>query len=89
MTRQTPECAGVEEKTPESRTSEARRARSPKPPGFRYVHVLVPEQTFNHVKAQAYLSGMLFPEYMARFLMEAWPYTGTGTPTAQEPPQAQ
>jgi hypothetical protein len=51
------------------------------------LHVIVPESIFNHVKAQAYLSGMRFPEYIARFLEEAWPYGEFRTPvtTASTP----
>jgi hypothetical protein len=44
--------------------------------------VIVPEPIFNHVKAQAYLSGMRFPEYVARFLKEAWPFADRRLPSA-------
>ncbi|ODA29092.1 hypothetical protein A6X21_09765 [Planctopirus hydrillae] len=44
--------------------------------------MIVPEPIFNHVKAQAYLSGMRFPEYVARFLKEAWPLTDNRQPVA-------
>ncbi len=42
--------------------------------GFRVLHVIVPEKTFNHVKAQAYLSNMRFPDYLTRYLAEAQRY---------------
>gem|GEM_PF-2655095 len=58
------------------------------PPGYRVLHVIVPEPIFNHVKAQAYLSGMRFPEYVARFLKEAWPFTDNRQPAAISEPQA-
>lgn len=58
------------------------------PPGYRVLHVIVPEPVFNHAKAQAYLSGMRFPEYVARFLKEAWPLTDNRQPAATSDPQA-
>lgn len=58
------------------------------PPGYRVLHVIVPEPIFNHVKAQAYLSGMRFPEYVARFLKEAWPFADYRQPSATSEPQA-
>ncbi len=61
--------------TPEHQTLSPRRSANGRtPPGYRVLHVIVPEQIFNHVKAQAYISGLRFPEYVARFLEEAWPY---------------
>ncbi len=60
--------------------SPPRSATGRTPPGYRVLHVIVPEPIFYHVKAQAYLSGMRFPEYVARFLEEAWPYTGDRLP---------
>ena len=65
--------------------------RSPKgrtPPGYRVLHVIVPESIFNHVKAQSYLSGLRFPEYVARFLEEAWPYNDSRSPSDQAEPRA-
>lgn len=59
--------------------SPPRIANARTPPGYRVLHVLVPDSVFNHVKAQAYLSGMRFPEYIARFLEEAWPYNDQRT----------
>ncbi len=58
------------------------------PPGYRVLHVIVPEPIFNHVKAQAYLSGMRFPEYVARFLKEALPFTDRRQPSAPDEPHA-
>ena len=43
-------------------------------PGCRVVHVAVPEEVFNHAKAQAYLSGIRWPEFVARILSEARPF---------------
>jgi hypothetical protein len=43
-------------------------------PGCRVVHVAVPEEVFNHAKAQAYLSGIRWPEFVARLLSEARPF---------------
>lgn len=63
-----------------SALSPPRSANGRTPPGYRVLHVIVPEPIFNHVKAQAYLSGMRFPEYVARFLEEAWPYKDDRAP---------
>ena len=46
-------------------------------PSHRVLHAVIPERIFNHVKAQAALSGMAFKEYLERFLLEAVPYDGT------------
>jgi hypothetical protein len=51
----------------------ARRVRLPTPPGYRVLHVLVPERVFNHAKAQAYLSNLKFPDYITRLLQSAGP----------------
>ena len=51
-------------------------AEGNEPERHRIVHVIVPELVFNHVKAQAALSGMPFKTYMQRFLQEAHPYPG-------------
>lgn len=71
-----------------SALSPPRSANGRTPPGYRVLHVIVPEPIFNHVKAQAYLSGMRFPEYVARFLEEAWPYKDARTPREQSLPPA-
>ena len=68
--------------------SPQRLANGRTPPGYRVLHVIVPEQIFNHVKAQAYLSGLRFPDYVARFLEEAWPYQNNRSPQHQISPQA-
>ena len=65
-------------RTPQGRT----------PPGCKVLHVIVPESIFNHVKAQAYLSGMRFPEYVARYLEEACPYDGIPQPIIHNSSQA-
>lgn len=69
--------------------SPRRSAKGRTPSGYRVLHVIVPEQIFNHVKAQAYLSGLRFPEYVARFLEEAWPYKESRPqqPQASLPPE--
>ena len=67
--------------------SPRRSAKGRTPSGYRVLHVIVPEQIFNHVKAQAYLSGLRFPEYVARFLEEAWPYKESRSPEQQASPQ--
>ncbi len=61
--------------------SPRRTANGRTPPGYRVLHVIVPEPTFNYVKAQAYLSGLRFPDYVARFLNEAWPYNDSRSPS--------
>jgi hypothetical protein len=71
-----------------SALSPPRSANGRTPPGYRVLHVIVPEPIFNHVKAQAYLSGMRFPEYVARILKEAWPYTESRQPPATSNPPA-
>lgn len=43
-------------------------------PGCRVVHVAVPEAVFNHAKAQAYLSGLRWPDFIKRLLSEAKPF---------------
>ena len=42
--------------------------------GCRVVHVAVPEAVFNHAKAQAYLSGIHWPDFVTRLLSEAKPF---------------
>lgn len=64
--------------------SPPRSASGRTPQGYRVLHVIVPEPIFNHVKAQAYLSGMRFPEYVARFLEEGWPYRDNRRPDVPE-----
>ena len=51
-----------------------RHPTSPVPDGHRVLHVIVPDRVFNHVKAQAALSGMPFKTYMEHYLLEAFPY---------------
>lgn len=54
--------------------SPRRSANGRTPPGYRVLHVIVPEMTFNHLKAQSYLLGMRFPEYVVRHLEGALPH---------------
>lgn len=48
--------------------SPPRRGRGRVPDGFRVLHVLIPAETFNHLKAQACLTGTRFPEFVVRQL---------------------
>lgn len=68
--------------------SPRRSANGRTPPGYRVLHVIVPEQVFNHVKVQSLLSGLRFPDYVARFLQEAWPYQDSRSPSDQVEPRA-
>ena len=43
--------------------------------GCRIVHVSVPESTFNHAKAQAYLSGISWPNFVEQLLRDSKPIT--------------
>lgn len=80
----------IQSPVPEHQALSPRRSANGRtPPGYRVLHVIVPEQIFNHVKAQAYLSGLRFPDYVARFLEEAWPYNDSRSPSNQVKPQAQ
>lgn len=72
---------------PEEKVTASSRERVAKrrtPAGYRVLHVIVPEQAFNHVKAQSFLSGMRFPEYLTRLLKEAGPYPGPASPLGNE-----
>lgn len=53
------------------------------PTGHRTVYAHVPVPTFNHAKAQAYLSGLPWPKYVAWLLSEAKPYVAKGLPETQ------
>ena len=68
-----------------SASSRKRTARQGTPKGYRVLQVRVPEQVFNHVKAQSFLSGLRFPEYVTRLLKEAVPYPGPASPLGDEP----
>ena len=41
----------------------------------RVVHVAVPVDTFNHAKAQPYLSGLSWTKFVERLLAEAKPFS--------------
>ena len=64
-------------------------ARGGKSSNVRVVHVRVPEPIFNFAKAQAYLSGMDWPDYVAKLLEEARPFPGPASPLTQEQAPAQ
>ena len=53
------------------------------PPGYRFVHVPVPEAIFNHAKAQAYLSGLRFGVFVAKVLSDCRPYQINRMPQPQ------
>ena len=53
--------------------SPPRNSESRLPTGFRVVHVPVPEAIFNHAKAQSYLSGLRFAEFVATVLKDSKP----------------
>ena len=81
--------ADVERPVPRHQALSPRRSANGRtPPGYRVLHVIVPEPVFNHAKAQAYLSGLRFPEYVARFLTEACPYQESHLPRQQVTTQA-
>ena len=69
--------------------SPPRSANGRTPSGYRVLHVIVPESIFNHVKIQSLLSGLRFPEYVARFLEEAWPFNDSRSPSDQVDARAQ
>ena len=69
--------------------SPPRSANGRTPSGYRVLHVIVPESIFNHVKIQSLLSGLRFPEYVARFLEEALPYNDSRSPSDQVDARAQ
>ena len=60
------------------------------PPGYRWLSVLLPQQTFNNLHIQARLSNMSFREYMEQWCQEAFPLNGPtvsdGRPPEQAPP---
>lgn len=43
------------------------------PTGCRVLHVILKEEIFNRAKAHAYLSGLPFPEFVARQLAQSTP----------------
>lgn len=70
-----------EDHVPEHEDLSPKRSRNgPRPSGVKYVHAAVPESIFNHAKAQAYLSGLRFPEYVAKVLRDALPVNMNSTP---------
>ena len=46
-----------------------RKAR--RPAGYRWLSVLIPQQSFNHLHVQARLSNMSFRQYVERWCQEA------------------
>jgi len=47
--------------------------RTRRPAGYRWLSVLIPQQSFNHLHIQARLSNMSFREYVERWCQEAFP----------------
>ena len=79
----------VERPVPQHEALSPRRSANGRtPPGYRVLHVILPEPIFNDLKANAYLSGVRFPEYVARVLREAWPYQESRLPRQQVTSQA-
>lgn len=58
------------------------------PPGYRVLHVIVPDRLFNNLKARAYLTGTRFPEYIARLLEETGAVETSRLPQLAVAPQA-
>lgn len=48
------------------------------PPGYRVLHVQVPEEIFNGAKAGALLQGIDWPRFVVKLLEEADPRKGQG-----------
>jgi hypothetical protein len=62
--------------TPAPSTNNLAKRSKGLPAGHRALYVAVPEQAFNHAKAQAYLSGMPWKEFIRRLLSESKPFPG-------------
>ena len=65
-----------------------RKSRS-HPVGYRWLSVLLPQQTFNHLHIQARLSNMSFREYIELFALEAFPLNRPTVSDGKTPEQAQ
>ncbi len=59
------------------------------PPGYRVLHIQVPEQIFNRAKAGALLRGIDWPQFVIKLLEEAssqnGQYCATQSPPAPSP----
>lgn len=66
------------EKSTAATTGAGQRQSHRRPSGYRWVSVLLPQETFNHLHIQAMRSNMSFRQYMQKFCSEAWPYNDTG-----------
>jgi hypothetical protein len=53
--------------------SQCRKNKPGHSPGFRWLSVLLPQKTFNHLHIQARLSNRSFRSYMEEFCLEAFP----------------
>lgn len=80
---------GTEQGTPPLAESVSTGVGKNRSTNLRVVYVRVPEPIFNFAKAQAYLSGMDWPDYVAKLLSEARPIPGPSSPLNQEQAPAQ
>lgn len=64
-----------------------RKAR--RPAGYRWLSVLLPQKTFNHLHIQARLSNMSFRQYVEQWCQEAFPLNGPNAAEGGAPEQAQ
>jgi len=58
------------------------------PAGYSWLSVPVPTEALDHLHIQARRSGMPFQEYMARFCLEAFPYSREGSGPTSTPESA-
>ena len=61
---------------------QGRKRSSVLPSGFSWLSLPIPTEALDHLHIQARRSGMAFQEYMARFCLEAFPYTREDTDPA-------
>ena len=80
---------GTDQGRPPSAISQSKEAKGGNSPNHRVLYVRVPEPIFNFAKAQAYLSGMAWPDYVAKLLEEARPFPGPASPLNHEQAPAQ
>ena len=66
--------------------SPPRLANGLTPPGCRMLHIPVRDDVFRRAKAQALLTGMRFPEFVARLLLKAGQTAGSARPEQLETP---
>jgi len=66
-------------------TSGQGQRKAKRPPGYRWLSVLLPQQTFNNLHIQARRSDMSFQQYMQRFCEEAFPFDSEPQPQGRAP----